>query len=242
MQGVSAGSSIGNQLRLFAMPPSSPRDVDLHAVSQPAREFTGDFYFTHREGTVLWIVLGDVAGKGLEAAVIMAMIQEQLEERIATCARCATDPANTMTRLHLTLRELLPGNRFATALIAQIHDDGRLVVTNAGHCPLLIARRDGSMETIGSTGPVVGILPSSHWRSIEVPFRRGDALLAYSDGVIEARNSSGEEFELARLRKAFAAAAARTTSSRDVSGAIESALDAFAPRRHDDVTFIVARR
>ncbi|HSP16597.1 MAG TPA: PP2C family protein-serine/threonine phosphatase [Thermoanaerobaculia bacterium] len=242
MHALSSRGGVAGQLRLFAVPPTSPRDIDVHAVSQPARQFTGDFYFTHREGSVLWIVLGDVAGKGLEAAVIMAMIQEQLEERLVACVRASTDPANTMTRLHLALRELLPGNRFATAVIAQIHDDGRLVVTNAGHCPLLIARRNGSIETIGSTGPVIGILPSAHWRSIELPFRRGDALLAYTDGVIEAGVGNGEELGLCRLQETFAAAAAQATRSRDIAAAIESMLDSFASRREDDVTFVVARR
>ncbi len=242
MQAVPSGSSLAGQLRLFAMPPSSPRDLDLHAVSQPAREFTGDFYFTHRQGHVLWVVIGDVAGKGLQAAVIMAMIQEQLEERIAACARSSTDTAHTMTRLHLALRDLLPDNRFATAIIAQIHDDGRLVVTNGGHCPLLIARRDGSIETVGSTGPVVGILPAAHWRSVDLPFRRGDALLAYTDGVTEARGDSGEEFGLARLQQAFAEAAAQGGRARDIAGGIETALHSFTTRRDDDVTIIVARR
>ncbi len=242
MQTLSARSGVAGQLRLFALPPDSPRDVDLHAVSQPAREFTGDFYFTHRDDQVLWVVLGDVAGKGLKAAVIMAMIQEQLEERIVSCSATGCDPAVTMTRLHLTLRDLLPSNRFATAIIAQIHDDGRLAVANAGHCPLLIARRDGSVSMIGSTGPVVGMLPSSEWRSIDVPFGRGDTLLAYTDGVVEARNDSGEEFGIPRLQEAFVAAASRTRRARELGQTIVNALDRFAPLREDDVTFIVARR
>ena len=242
MQALSAAGGVAGQLRLFALPPDSPRDVDLHAVSQPAREFTGDFYFTHRDDQVLWLVLGDVAGKGLKAAVIMAMIQEQLEERIVSCSATGCDPAVTMTRLHLTLRELLPANRFATAIIAKIHDDGRLSVANAGHCPLLIARRDGSMSMIGSTGPVVGILPSSEWRSIEVPFGRGDTLLAYTDGVVEARNDAGDEFGIPRLQQTFAVAASQSRRAVDIGQAIENALDRFALRRDDDVTFIVARR
>jgi serine phosphatase RsbU (regulator of sigma subunit) len=51
------------------------------------------------------------------------------------------------------------------------------VLSNAGHCPPLIARSDGRLETIGSTGPVIGLLPAARWRSVEVPFRRGDTLL-----------------------------------------------------------------
>src|SRR5436305_13486659 len=85
--------------------------ADVHAFSKPARTFTGDFYLTHREDDRLWFVLGDVAGKGLPAAVIMAMIQEELEHRIASCAAMRLDPAVTMQRLHAFLQPLMPQNR-----------------------------------------------------------------------------------------------------------------------------------
>lgn len=233
-----------HQFPLFARSPRlSKADVDVHALSRPAGEFTGDFYFTHRHRDTLWLAIGDVAGKGIHAAVFMAMIQEELEHRIASCAMQSCDPAITMTRLDLFLRTILPPNRFATAAIAQIRDDGTLVVTNAGHCPLLLGRRDGSIETIDSTGPVAGILPSPHWRSIEMPFRRGDTLLAYTDGVTEARSQSGEEFGLARLRDAFEKAIATARRSRDIGAALTSALSTHAgAKRDDDLTIIVARR
>jgi len=78
MQALSAGRGLADQLALFASPRHSPHDVDVHAISLPARAFTGDFYFTHRHGKRLWIAIGDVAGKGVHAAVVMAMIQEEL--------------------------------------------------------------------------------------------------------------------------------------------------------------------
>ena len=233
MQALPAGRGLTSQIPLFPHA-ESPADVDVHAVSRPAREFTGDFYFVHRNDDTLWVVIGDVAGKGLTAAVVMAMIQEELEQQIAT----ASDASTTMERLHLSLRAILPRNRFATIAIAQIRDDGRLIVANGGHTPLLIARRDGAVETVGSTGPVVGLLPNASWRAIELPFRRGDTLLAYTDGVTEARNASGDEFGEARLREAFAAA---NGTARDIASAVESALDVHGAA-DDDVTIIVARR
>jgi serine phosphatase RsbU (regulator of sigma subunit) len=242
MQALSAGGGVARQLTLFRAPLPSPRDVDVHAISQPARAFTGDFYFTHRHGHRLWMAIGDVAGKGVHAAVVMAMIQEELERRIVSCASADCDPATTMQRLHLFLRDLLPRNRFATAVIAQIHDDGTLVVANGGHCPLLVARRDGSIEAIDSTGPVVGLLSTAEWRSVSVPFGRGDTLLAYTDGVIESRSKSEEEFGLYRLRAAFAAAA-RRRQARDVADELQRTIVAHAgERRDDDLTMIVARR
>ena len=77
-----------------------PPIVTIEAISRPARTFTGDFYFTHRTDDRLWLAHGDVAGKGLPAAIVMAMIQEELEQRIASCAETACDPSRTMQRLH----------------------------------------------------------------------------------------------------------------------------------------------
>src|SRR5260370_38705448 len=123
----------------------------------PARAFTGDFYFIHGATDRLWFALGDVAGKGLPAALVMAMIQEELEHRIASCARTACDPSVTMTRLHAFLKPLIASNKFATAIIGHLHDDGTLQIANAGHCPPMIVRADGGMESTDSTGPLWGI-------------------------------------------------------------------------------------
>lgn len=232
-----------HQFPLFARAPRpSKADVDVHAVSRPARAFTGDFYFTHRQGRRLWVAIGDVAGKGIEAAVVMAMIQEELESLIVTCAMTHTDPVVTMTKLDLFLRSILPSNRFATVAIAQIHDDGTLVVVNGGHCPLLMARKDGRIESIESTGPVVGLLPSPVWRSITMPFHRGDTLLAYTDGVIESRSAADEEFGIERLQKTFGEASGRRRVS-EIGADLTAALAAHAgPRNDDDLTMIIARR
>jgi serine phosphatase RsbU (regulator of sigma subunit) len=164
----------------------------VDALSRPARTFTGDFYFTHREEDRLWFAHGDVAGKGLPAAVVMAMIQEELEHRIASCAATACDPATTMARLHEFLLPLLPPNRFATGVIGQLRPDGALTIVNAGHCPPLLVRRDGSIEEIPSTGPLLGILPAPRWRSYTTTLAEGESLLLYSDGVTESEHEARE--------------------------------------------------
>ncbi|HUP49646.1 MAG TPA: PP2C family protein-serine/threonine phosphatase [Thermoanaerobaculia bacterium] len=208
----------------------------LHALSLPARRFTGDFYFTHRADDALWLALGDVAGKGLHAAVIMAVIQEELEHRIASCARTACDPAVTMQRLHEVLRPILPPNRFATAVIARLHDDGTLLLANAGHCPPLIARAGGRIEQIGSTGPAAGILEPSRWTTARRRLAPGETLLLYSDGLIEAN-----DFGVPALSGALRAAASQNPSPRSIAAAL-----ARAVRDHggidDDLTLLVATR
>jgi phosphoserine phosphatase RsbU/P len=178
---------------------ASPRRDAIFAVSRPARTFTGDFYFTHRHGNRLWIAHGDVAGKGLPAAIVMAMIQEELEHRIASCAEASCNPATTLRRLHEFLLPLLPSNRFATAVIAILSDDGVLTIANGGHCPPLIVRRDGTIEEIPSTGPLLGIMKTAAWSSYTTRLEAGETLLLYSDGVTESL-ACGEELGVAGLR------------------------------------------
>jgi sigma-B regulation protein RsbU (phosphoserine phosphatase) len=207
--------------------------ADVFAFSKPARTFTGDFYFTHRDTDRLWFALGDVAGKGLPAAVIMAMIQEELEHRIASCATTKCDPSVTMQRLHAFLHPLMPRNRFATVVIGHLRDDGLLTIANAGHCPPLIARGK-SIEQIGSTGPVAGILKGSRWRSTTRRLAPGDAILLYSDGLLEARSDDGEELGVERIMRAFdrvAGATPREIVEHVLAGANGHAFD-------DDVTLL----
>ncbi len=209
---------------------------DVHAISIPAKTFTGDFWFTHQTRDRLWFALGDVAGKGLPAAVVMAMIQEELEHRILSCSRAGCDPSTTMHRLDEFLKPLLPSNRFATAVIGWLRDDGRLALVNAGHCPPMIVRADGRVEQIDSTGPVVGILPNARWTSTTLTLARGERLLLYSDGVVEAASPDGEDFGF----DGILAALPRSFSSRTVGSAVADAARRHANgARYDDLTVMV---
>lgn len=202
----------------------------IEALSRPARTFTGDFYVTHREKHRLWFAVGDVAGKGLPAAVVMAMIQEELEERIASCAWAACPPHRTMMRLQEFLLGILPKNRFATAVIGSLGDDGSLIVANAGHCPPLVVRNDGSIEQLGSTGPVLGILRHAAWQSVSTVLGASETMLLYSDGVTEARRD-GEEIGVNGL---ISMIRERGTSPARLAQALEFT--------SDDVTLVAIRR
>ena len=237
MPSGSSGVSVP-QLALFPSRTARRATFEVHAVSQPARAFTGDFYFTHRHDDRLWFAVGDVSGKGINAAVVMAMIQEELEHRISSCANAGCDPATTMARLHEFLRPLLPANKFASAVIGYAADDGHLVVANAGHCPPIIVRRDGSTDLVDSTGPVVGILPTARWHSSVRLLGRGETLVLYSDGVIEAESPAGCQFGVDGLLRVTGNGSARGTAET-----IVSAVDAHAGgKRADDLTLVVVRR
>jgi sigma-B regulation protein RsbU (phosphoserine phosphatase) len=234
-------SAAAMQIPLFARRaplPSRPH-FDVHAVSIPARTFTGDFYFTHHVGDRLWFAVGDVAGKGLPAALVMAMIQEELEHRILSCATAGCDPATTIQRLHAFLKPLLPVNRFATAVIGWLDDDGSVRLVNAGHCPPLIVRADGAIERVASTGPAVGILPSAKWRSTTLTLDEGDSLVLYSDGVLEAQSADGDEFGVERLERALVPADCAEFAAAALLQAVH---EHSAGARYDDLTVVVIHR
>jgi phosphoserine phosphatase RsbU/P len=205
--------------------------IEIDAISHPARTFTGDFYFSHRADDRVWLALGDVAGKGLPAAIVMAMIQEELERRIVSCAETNCDPAKTIARLHEFLLPLMPRNRFATGVVAHLTEDGVLTLANAGHCPPLIVRVDGSVEELASTGPIMGLLPNARWRTVTTRLEPGDRLVLYSDGVTEATKDE-EELGVCGLRSIVR----KAETAREI-------LEALAGyERGDDTTLVVVTR
>jgi phosphoserine phosphatase RsbU/P len=165
----------------------------------------------------------------------MAMLQEELERRLASCARTDCDPAMTIHRLHDLLLPLHAGNRFATIVIAQIRDNGVIRIANAGHPPPLIARANGRIEQVASTGPAAGILDSPSWTSTYHHLGPRETMLLYTDGAIEA-NDFGVDGVSAALRSA-----SRATTSRSIANAVASSIRAHGGVE-DDLTLLVARR
>jgi sigma-B regulation protein RsbU (phosphoserine phosphatase) len=222
-------------------PPATRRRLDVYAYSRPAGTFTGDFYLTRREGRGIWLALGDVAGKGLPAAVFMAMIQEKLEEVLSGCAARNLHPVEALRRVNEFLLSQLPANRFATAIIAHLAGDGTLEVANAGHCAALIRRRGGGIEPIAPTGPVLGVLEDPNWSSVTTRLRSAETLLLYSDGLVEAGSVRAGEFGVPRVMVALAEAG--SADAREISGSIVGAVDRHSGgARDDDLTLVVARR
>ncbi len=218
-------------------PASQAFDVDALAI--PAKSFTGDFYFLDRCEEGLWFALGDVAGKGLNAAVMMAMIQEELENAVAVSRRGSGDPAAAVWRLDRAMRAILPFNRFATAVIGRIDTSGTLVLANAGHCPPLLVS-GGKVESIGSTGPAIGILSRPSWSSTTRTVKSGDTLVLYTDGVIEASDATGRELGADHLNAIVCEM--RDETPRRITRAIaDSVTDHAGAKRQDDLTVLTIR-
>jgi phosphoserine phosphatase RsbU/P len=217
-------------------PVAEGEKVDVHAVSIPAGAFTGDLYFVHRRPDGVWFALGDVAGKGLDAAIFMKMVHEELEERVAEedlSLGCL------VSCIHDALAPEFPSNRFVSLVAGHLAPDGRLSLINAGHTPPILMRSGGGVECVASTGPVVGILRVAEWRANELHLERGDAVLIYSDGVTEARTQRGEELGVSGLVEMLQQL--RTDSSRAVVDHVRRGVDAFrAGWPADDDTTIMA--
>jgi serine phosphatase RsbU (regulator of sigma subunit) len=216
------------------------RGLDLAGHNAPCRTVGGDYYdfFPYGESRVA-MVLGDVSGKGMPASLLMMGLQARVQVMIEE----PQSLAEVVTRLNRITCANIPSNRFITLFFCILDGDtGDLTYCNAGHNPPVIVRATGEHDELAGGGPVVGILPTIEYREYNARLGRGDVLIIYSDGVTEASNPAGDEFDIDGL------AAAVTPHRHDAASAIiaeiNKALLAFtagAPQA-DDITLIAARR
>ncbi len=139
------------------------------------------------------MVLGDVSGKGMPASLLMMGLQARVQVLIEE----PKSLAEVMTRLNRITSANCPANRFISLFFCILDGDtGDLTFCNAGHNPPLIVRANGSYEQLKGGGPVLGILPSIDYQEYHAKLDEGDVLVIYSDGVTEANNPAGDEFEI----------------------------------------------
>jgi sigma-B regulation protein RsbU (phosphoserine phosphatase) len=223
---------------LPAAAPSLP-GLDLAGYNAACRTVGGDYYdfLPYPDGRV-GIVIGDVAGKGMPAALMMTSLQAKVQ----ALAEVPGDPAAVVARLNRSLAATCPRNRFVTFFFSIIDAaTGDIAFCNAGHNPPLLVRAGGQIERLEGGGPVLGILPAMSYQPQQCRMEPGDLLVLYSDGVTEAANLAGEEFEdrlpglVARVRD--------RTAAEIVQAVHEAVRDWIAGQPPaDDVTVVVARR
>ena len=174
------------------------RHGDLQFASEvfAARFLSGDFTTFSQDGSEVLAVLGDIAGKGVAAGMWFTHLAGLLQ----SYGRPDFDPARIASEINRHLCYLRPVAPFVTAFIGQIDCAlGTLTYCNAGHFPPILLRADGKTELLEQGGPLLGALEDAEFRSGELMLEPGDTLVAYSDGVLECRNTEGEEFGLDRL-------------------------------------------
>jgi serine phosphatase RsbU (regulator of sigma subunit) len=180
---------------------SGPRVLrygDMQFASEvfAARFLSGDFTTFSQEGSKVLAVLGDIAGKGVAAGMWFTHLAGLLQ----SCGRPDFDPKRTASEINRHLCYLRPVAPFVTAFFAQIDcDRGAVTYCNAGHFPPILLRADGRTDLLETGGPLLGALEGAEFQSGELMLEPGDTLVAYSDGVVECRDPSGEEFGLDRL-------------------------------------------
>jgi serine phosphatase RsbU (regulator of sigma subunit) len=237
---------VARQVQSELLPSRSEAWESVHLAStyRPAEEVSGDFYDVFRagEGRVA-IVMGDVSGKGVPAALVMGVIHGAV--RSSRWPESAVAHERESARLNLLLCENASGSRYASMFWCYYDPPTRVLsYVNAGHCPpLLVSGRDHatSIVRLEAGGPVLGILPAARYEQARCAVRSGDVLVLYSDGLTEATSPAGEEYGEGRLRDLLSSMG--PGGPEDVRDAILASARAFAgpaPPR-DDLTLVVAQ-
>lgn len=183
------------QRTTLADPPHHPV-FHLAVRYEPLQEVGGDFYAFMPAGTRLGVILGDVSGKGLPAALTSTSICH-----LSYLMRPMDDPRTFLAELNRALAERLPEDAFASLVFASADPETRcLEVYSAGHLPALVVR-DHRVERVHLPGLPLGVFPESTFEAAVTSFAPGDLLVLYSDALVETRNEAGREFGLEGLEK-----------------------------------------
>jgi len=227
------------QARLFPQSLPASSTLEYAGLCLQARQVGGDYYdFLSLGGGRLGLVLGDVAGKGIAAALLMAHLQASLRSQ---CAVALDQPQQLLRSVNQLFYEHTTAGAYATLFFAEYDDrERRLRYANCGHLSGLLLRSDGTLERLGTTGPVVGLFEQWDCEIEERELDPGDRLVLYTDGVTESFNEAEEEFGEARLTEALREGP--ESSPQATIAAIVDGVRRFSPReQHDDITLIVAR-
>jgi hypothetical protein len=231
----------GRAVQLALMPDRTPSmpGWEVWLFTRPANDVGGDMvdFLEHEDGR-LGLGLGDIAGKGLPAALLMAQLQATLRALAPGSDALATLGAELNAIFY---RDGLPG-RFASLVYLEIEpNEGEVRVLNAGHLPPLAVRLE-SIEEMPRGAPALGLMPRVKYTEQRIHLDPGDLLVVYSDGVTEARNEYGWFFDDHRLHALLPELRGR--SAEEAGRHLLDAVDRFIgdARPHDDLSLIVLKR
>jgi len=227
------------QARLFPQAAPAMRTLEYAGMCIQARAVGGDYYdFLNLGHERLGLVIGDIAGKGIAAALLMANLQANLRSQ---CAIALDQPQRLLRSVNQLFYENTHESAFATLFFADYDDRARrLRYVNCGHLSALLLRSDSTLERLASTCTVLGVF--KEWDCVveECGLFPGDTLVLYTDGVTESFSESGEEFGEPRLIEAL-----RRHCELNAQGLLQALVDEvqrFNPHeQHDDITVIVGK-
>jgi sigma-B regulation protein RsbU (phosphoserine phosphatase) len=215
--------------------------IDIAFATRPARTVGGDYYDAFRRATdgPLLIIVADVSGKSVPAAMLMATFQASVRA-LANVNGPLPELASGQNRQVCANSQ---NGRFTTAFLAELDPAiGSLIYLGAGHNPPMLKRQNGNIERLRSENLPLGIEPKEVYKPRDIRLERHDLLVIYTDGVTEARNEKQEEFGEARLLTLLQTAGDER-SALTLSNIMQS-LEEFvgAASQHDDITCMVVRR
>jgi serine phosphatase RsbU (regulator of sigma subunit) len=227
------------QARLFPQTLPPLNTLDYAGVCIQARHVGGDYYdFLALGNQRLGLVIGDIAGKGIAAALLMANLQANLRSQFALAR---DEPQLFLQSVNRLFFQNTTDSAYATLFFADYDDSARsLRYANCGHLCAILLRRSGEVERLHSTATVLGMFEEWNSPTLECQLAPGDIFALYTDGVTEAFNESEEEFGEHR----FIAALQRSSTlpPQAILSAVIDEIKLFSPHeQHDDITLIVAR-
>ena len=228
------------QSRLF--PQRLPRipGLDYAGVCMQARSVGGDYYdFLDLGAERVALVVGDIAGKGIAAALLMANLQANLRSQ---CVNAVEHPARVLNLVHRLLYENTDAHAYATLFFGEFdHRGGRVRYANCGHLPALVMRSDGTIERLDPTCTVIGMFENWQCSISESRIDAGDVLAIYTDGLTESPDSAGEEFGEERLAQSLRRHC--RLGAEDLVNATLADVRRFSTgEQYDDITLMVAKR
>jgi sigma-B regulation protein RsbU (phosphoserine phosphatase) len=196
----------------------------------------GDFYdFIHLDGGRIGVVIGDVSGKGVPAALYMAKLGSDMK----TLAFTEKDPASAVRKLNELLVERSRRGMFATLLYIELDSQsGRLVMVSAGHLPPIIRKADGSLKKLAASGgSPLGMLAGMKFGQESASLEPGDTIILYTDGIIEAMNGREELYGYERFEKLLRKGPADPDALKTAIISDVNRFTGLSPQ-HDDMTLV----
>jgi sigma-B regulation protein RsbU (phosphoserine phosphatase) len=230
------------QLSLLPKAPPSIPGLDLWGISHPASHVGGDFYdFIVRPNRTLTFFIGDVSGKGLPAAMLMTMTRIIL--RAEADSPIAPNPETILQNANAKLlADFLEAGTFVTVFVGQYCPSSReLLYANAGHSPVIFRPTGGRSRLLEADGTALGVLQETFSRNQCLCLKKGDVLIAATDGLNEARNPRHEQFGLGRLLNQMYQLDSQPAA--EISGSILGTVWEFSSGKPqaDDQTVVVLR-
>ena len=227
------------QNRLFPQTRPPLDTLDYSGICVQARQVGGDYFdFLDLGRQRLGLVVGDISGKGIAAALLMANLQANLRSQ---CAIALDEPQRFLQSVNRLFYENSVDSSYATLFFAEYDDRARrLRYVNCGHLAALVFRKDGTLERLDSTSTVLGLFRDWECSSAERALSSGDIFALYTDGITESFNEAGEEFGEHRLIDSVWRCCGQP--SPDLVTSIVEDVRKFSPHdQFDDMTLIVAR-